>query len=172
MKIDGPLNKDRICKECNSRVRKIWKSELIGYNEVIARNAFAVALVTPSIGILKWTKKEISDLDVITRKILTMTGSFHRAGDTDRLYAHRSKGGRGLRSIEDLYEIRIVGLMEHLEKVAEEHSLLKLVEEHEKHTREAVMSKKEPEKSGKKNGKEKSLMDTCKRPCQRMKPST
>ena len=181
VRIDGPLNKDRIRKEYKSRVRKIWKSELNGYNKVIAHNAFAVALVIPTIGILKWTKKEISDLDVITRKILTMTGSFHKAGDTDRLYAHRSKGGRGLRSIEDLYEIRMVGLMEHLEQAAVEHSLLKLVEEHEretirrlgeKYTRKAVMSKKEPEKSGKKNGKEKSRMDTCRRHCQRMKPST
>ena len=92
MRIDGPLNKGRIRKEYKSRVRKIWKSELNGYNKVIAHNAFAVAPVIPSIGILKWTKKEISDLDVITRKILTVTGSFHRAGDTDRLYAHRSKG--------------------------------------------------------------------------------
>ena len=134
VRIDGPLNKDRIRKEYKSRVRKIWKSELNGYNKLIAHNAFAVALVIPTIGILKWTKKEISDLDVITRKILTMTGSFHKAGDTDRLYAHRSKGGRGLRSIEDLYEIRMVGLMEHLEQAAVEHSLLKLVEEHERET--------------------------------------
>ena len=134
VRIDGPLNKDRIRKEYKSRVRKIWKSELNGYNKVIAHNAFVVALVIPTIGILKWTKKEISDLDVITRKILTMTGSFHKAGDTDRLYAHRSKGGRGLRSIDDLYEIRMVGLMEHLEQAAEEHSLLKLVEEHERET--------------------------------------
>ena len=37
-----------------------------------AHNAFAVALVTPTIGILKWTKKEINDFDVITRRILTM----------------------------------------------------------------------------------------------------
>ena len=187
VRIDGLLNKDRIRKGYKSRVRKIWKSELNGYNKVIAHNAFAVALVIPTIGILKWTKKEISDLDVTTRKILTMTGSFHKAGDTDRLYAHRSIGGRGLRSIEDLYEIRMVGLMEHLEQAAVEHSLLKLVEEHEretirrlgksslngeKYTRKAVMSKKEPEKSGKKNGKEKSRMDTCRRHCQRMKPST
>ena len=134
VRIDGPLNKDRIRKEYKSRVRKIWKSELNGYNKVIAHNAFAVALVIPTIGILKWTKKEISDLDVITRKILTMTGSFHKAGDTDRLYAHRSKGDRGLRSTEDLYEIRMVGLMEHLEQAAVEHSLLKLVEEHERET--------------------------------------
>ena len=74
MRIDGPLDKDRIRKVYKSRVRKIRKSELNGYNKVIARNAFAVALAIPMIGILKWTKKEISDLDMITRKILTMTG--------------------------------------------------------------------------------------------------
>ena len=37
--IDGPLNRDRIRKEYKSRVRKIWKSELNGYNKVIAHNA-------------------------------------------------------------------------------------------------------------------------------------
>ena len=99
-------------------VRKIWKSELNRYNKVVPHNAFVVALVTPTIGIQKWTKKEISGLDVITGKIFTMTGSVHRAGDTDRLYAHRSKGDRGLRSMKDLYKIRMIGLMEHLEMVA------------------------------------------------------
>ena len=33
-----------------------------------------------------------------------------------------------------MYEIRMVGLMENLEQVAEEHSLLKLVEEHKRET--------------------------------------
>ena len=63
-----------------------------------------------------------------------MTGSFHRPGDTDILYEHRSHESRGLRSIEDFCDIRMVGLIEHLEKVAEEHSLITLVEEHEKET--------------------------------------
>ena len=61
-----------------------------------------------------------------------MTGSFHRAGDVDRLYEHRNKGGRGLRSREDLYDITIAGLMRHLEQAEEQHSLLKLVKELEK----------------------------------------
>ena len=56
VRIDEPLNKDRIHKEYKSRARKIWKLELNVYNEVIAHNAFAVALVTPTTGILKWTK--------------------------------------------------------------------------------------------------------------------
>ena len=60
-----------------------------------------------------------------------MAGVFHAASDIDRLYIQRSKGGRGLRSIEDIYEIRTVGMMQHLEEAAEKHSLLKLVKEHE-----------------------------------------
>ena len=52
--------------------------------------------------------------------------------DIDRLYIERKNGGRGIRSIEDMYEIRMVGLMRHLEEVRGTHSLLKEVEEHEK----------------------------------------
>ena len=129
--IIGPLNKQRVVKEYKARVKKIWNSELNATNKAIAHNAFAVPIITPTIGILNWTKKEICDLDVTTRKIVTMAGAFHAASDIDRLYIQRSKGGRGLRSIEDMYEIRTVGMMQHLEKAAEKHSLLKLVKEHE-----------------------------------------
>ena len=45
------------------------------------------------VGILNWTKKEISDLDIATRKIMNMAGAFHTAGDVDRLYVERKNGG-------------------------------------------------------------------------------
>ena len=129
--IIGPLNKQRVVKEYKTSVKKIWNSELNATNKAIAHNAFAVPIITPTIGILNWTKKEISDLNVTTSKILMMEGAFHVASDIDRLYIQRSKGGHGLRSIEDMYEIRTVGMMQHLEEAAEKHSLLKLVKEHE-----------------------------------------
>ena len=132
--IEGPLNKQRVIKEYKTRSKKIWRSELNGYNKAIAHNAFAVPVVTPTIGILKWTKKEINDLDIATRKIIMMTGGFHQASDIDCLYVERKKGGRGLRSIENLYEIRMVRLMEHLEQMKEKHSLLKKVEVHQRQT--------------------------------------
>ena len=129
--IIGPLNKQRVVKVYKTRVKKIWNSELNATNKAIAHNVFAVPIITPTIGILNWTKKEICDLDVTTRKILMMAGAIRAASDIDRLYIQRSKGGRGLRSIEDMYEIRTVGMMQHLEEAAEKHSLLKLVKEHE-----------------------------------------
>ena len=100
----------------------------------MAHNAFAGPLITPTIGILKWTKKEISNLDIMTRKVLTMAGAFHRASDVDRLYVERNRGGRGIRSIEDLFEIRMVGLAKHLEEIGKRHSVLRLVDMHEKDT--------------------------------------
>ena len=94
-------------------------------NKSIAHNAFAAPVLTLTTGILNWTKKEISDLDITTRNILTMTGALHAASDVDTLYVQRSKGCRGLRSIEDLYETRSVGMMKHLEEAEEERSLFK-----------------------------------------------
>ena len=54
-----------------------------------------------------------------------MAGALHVASDVDRLYVQKTKGGRGLKSIE-------VGIMKHLEEVAENHRLLRLVKQHEK----------------------------------------
>ena len=67
-------------------------------------------IITPTVGILNWTKKEMRDLDIVTRKIMNMAGAFHTAGDVDRLYVERKNGGRRLKSVEDMYEIRTVGL--------------------------------------------------------------
>ena len=60
-----------------------------------------------------------------------MNGSFHRSSDMNRIYAKRKQGGRGLKSIEDLYECRNISLMEHLSEAAEGHELLSMVRKHE-----------------------------------------
>ena len=107
---NGPLNKEKVSKEYLNRVRKIWSSELSDFNKVIAHNSFAVPVITPTIGIIDWTIDEIRQVDINTRKLLTMTGSFHPNSDVDRIYMSRAKGGRGLRSIRTLYESRIISL--------------------------------------------------------------
>ena len=155
--IIGPLNKEKVIVEYKLIVKKIWNSELNGLNKSIAHNAFAVPVITPTIEISNWTKKEISDLDITTCKILTMARALHAASDVDRLYVQRSKGGHGLRSIQDLYEILTVGMMKHLEEAEEKHSLLKLVKQHEEESisrlgKEFLMKRKEFQNSS--NAKE------------------
>ena len=88
-------------------------------------------VIAPTIGILPWTKKEIKDLDILTRKQLTINGSFHAASDVHRLYSRRKEGGRGLTSIEDVYINRTIIIAEHLEKAQDTNSILKLVRIHE-----------------------------------------
>ena len=90
---DGPVNKERVTKEYYTRVKKIWSSELTDYNKTIAHNTFAVPVVTPTVGIIDWTIADIEQMDIKTRKILSMTGNFHPNSDVDRLYINRTKGG-------------------------------------------------------------------------------
>ena len=128
---DGPLNKNRVTSEYKKRVRKIWSSELNNINKVQAHNTFAVPVLTPTIGVLSWTKKEIKDLEILRRKQMSMQGNFHVSSDVNRLYARRNEGGRGLTSIEEMYKRRTTGLAEHLAEAQKDNSMLKLVRQHE-----------------------------------------
>ena len=67
----------------------------------------------------------------MTRELLTMSGSFHQYSDVNRLYAKRKQGGRGLKSIEDLYKTRTISLAEHISEAAGSHELLNLLRYHE-----------------------------------------
>ena len=131
--IDDTLNK-KIIKEYKYRVRKIWSSELNSLNKTIAHNTFAVPIVATIMGVIQWTKKEIQDLDIATRKypgkIPDHEKTFHRASDVDRLYTSRKQGGRGLRNIEDVFECRMIQLAKHLEATAGSHEYLALVRQH------------------------------------------
>ena len=112
----GKVNKEKVIKEYLTRTKKIWKSNLSAFNKSIAHNMFAVPVLTPTFGILDWTLQEIKQLDIKTRKMLSMCGSFHVNSDVDCLYIPRSEGGRGLRSIQVSYESQIISLSHHLTK--------------------------------------------------------
>ena len=103
----GPINKDRVTKMHTKRMKKIWTSELSAYNKNIAYNAFAVSVLIPTFGIPDWTIQRIKHIDTWTRKILCMTGNFHRNSDIDRLYLQRKRGGKGLKS-------RVISIRQHL----------------------------------------------------------
>ena len=50
---------------------------------------------------LKWTTKELQQMDSITRKLMTMHKALHLKDDIVRLYVSIKEGGRGLASIQD-----------------------------------------------------------------------
>ena len=112
------------------RVRQIWNSELYSRNKVVARNIFAILILTHTFGILESTKQELEDLGIKTRKLLKACGSFH-ISNIGRLYCYRKYGGKGLNSISDTYMTRIATLALHLKYPLLENRFLKHVVNHQ-----------------------------------------
>ena len=111
---------------------KIWSSELYANNKVTSQNIFAIPVITPTFGIINWTKEELHNIDIKTRKLLTSTGSFHINSDIDRLYSYFNKGGRGLNTLVDIYISRLVSINSHLMEKSPCNTYLALVFNHEK----------------------------------------
>ena len=82
-------------------------------------------------GILDWACKEIDQIDIKTRKIIAMSGSFHPNGDTDRLYFCRRNGGRGIRAIRTMYESRIISTRQHLKNIKDKSEIHEYIYESE-----------------------------------------
>ena len=78
------LNKEKVIKEYIKRILKIWPSELYTNIKVIAHNTFAISVLTPTFGTIKWTKEELEQMDLKTRKFSSCNGSFHVNSDTDK----------------------------------------------------------------------------------------
>ena len=62
----------KITEEYLRRVKKICKSDLTTKNKVTAINQLAVPAVTYGFGIVDWHETHLSNLDVETRKCLTL----------------------------------------------------------------------------------------------------
>ena len=93
IRFNDTLNKERVTKEYFQRVRNIWSSELYANNKVTSHNIFATQVITPTFGIINWTKEELYNIDIKIQKLLTSTGSLHINCGIDRLYSYHNKGG-------------------------------------------------------------------------------
>ena len=110
----GPVNKKRATNEYYKHVKKIWKSGLSAYNKHVFHNAFAVPVLIPTFGLLNYTTNKIEQIDIKTRKILCITGNFHRNSDIGRLYLKRENVVGGLKCIKATYEAKIIAARRHL----------------------------------------------------------
>uniref|UniRef100_H3A710 Reverse transcriptase domain-containing protein n=1 Tax=Latimeria chalumnae TaxID=7897 RepID=H3A710_LATCH len=102
--------KEKIKAEYNRRARKILKSKLSGENMTRAINHYAVPVIGYTTGTVDWTREEMQELDRKTRK----HGMVHPRADINRLYVKRKEGGRGLRSIEDMIDIKKLALRDYV----------------------------------------------------------
>ena len=112
--LDSGGSKRMILEAYLKRLSLIWKSYFSGPRKVRATNSFCVPLLSYAFRLIPWTKKEISQIDVKNRKLLTAAYSHHPRSAVERIYLPRSAGGVGLISVENLYYRIVVSIACHL----------------------------------------------------------
>ena len=120
----GLFNKTISTKECSTRVKTIGASELSSVNKVIALNSFAVPVLTTTDAVLIWTIFEIKEIDIKTRKRLTMSRNFHPDGDIDKLYLPWGQKGRGIKMSAQMFERRIISVARYIKINKSENNIL------------------------------------------------
>ena len=90
--------------KCFITARLALKSQLNAGNVIQAINIWAVSTVKYPAGIIKWTKKELQQIDRKTTKLIIIYRGIRSKLYVDRLYMPRSDGGRGLVSAKDCFE--------------------------------------------------------------------
>ena len=122
----------KITEEYLRRVKKICKSDLTTKNKVTAINQLAVPAVTYGFGIVDWHETHLSNLDVKTRKCLTLHKVIYRNQCLDRMYLPRIEGGLGLTEISTTYRASIVSLGQYI--ISSNDHLMKLVADQHRNT--------------------------------------
>eukprot|EP00957_Ditylum_brightwellii_P058947 4470638-Ditylum_brightwellii.AAC.1 len=97
-------------KEYISCMKKILNADISGDHTMTAICAYAIPVSWYMFGIMKWTRCELRKLDVKARKMLITKRVHHLKGNVYHLYLRRSKGGRGLREMEDTNDCECTAL--------------------------------------------------------------
>ena len=100
--------KTRVKREYFSRVRKTWESGLNSRNKVTMTNSWAVSVLRYFYGAMRWCGRDFIEIDRRTRKIMKQCGSHHANASVARLYIPRKAGGRGLQSVQAIWEREVV----------------------------------------------------------------
>ena len=112
--LDCSRSKKLILETYLKRLSLVWRSLLSGPRKVRATNSFCVPILSYGFGLIPWTKKEIAQFDVETRKLMTATCNHHPRSAVERLYLPRNAGGMGLINVENLFFRKVVSIAYHL----------------------------------------------------------
>ena len=88
-------------EKIKKRTRKLLETKLYSRNLMKAINTWAVPLLRYLGPFLKWTRENLKQMDLRTRKLMIMHKALHPRNVVDRLYVSSKEGGRELVGIED-----------------------------------------------------------------------
>ena len=101
---------EKVKLECLRRVRKVLGTKLNVGNIIKGINPWAISLLRYSAAFIDWNCAELTQLDQITRKLMTIHNALHPKGNADCLYIPRKEGGRGLQGVKEAVKVTNLGL--------------------------------------------------------------
>ncbi len=103
-KVDKGTLLERVTEEMKKRMESLTNLELYDKNFVRAVNCRVIPVAGYAMNICRFSKAELEELDMIVKRILREKKMHGRHASDERLYLPRCKGGRGIKSMRDLYK--------------------------------------------------------------------
>ena len=104
----------RIKSEYLSRVKRVWKSKVNARSKVKLHNTWSAAVLRYFFGAVRWGKGDLRGMDRATRKIMRRCQNHRYGAALEKLYLPRSQGGRGLQSVELMWEREVASVGQYL----------------------------------------------------------
>ena len=101
---DIPNLTSKLFKAISQRAAVVWSSPLSDNNKVLATNTFVSSLAEYFFWSEKFLIADLKRMDISIRVEMNVNGAKHSQQMNDILYLPKSMGGRGLRSVEDIYK--------------------------------------------------------------------
>ena len=95
---------ERIKTEVENRLELLIKTELNDRNLMKAINSKVIPVAEYTMNVCRFSKKELLELDQIIKRQLRKNNMLGRQSSDERLYLKREEGGRGLKSLRDVYK--------------------------------------------------------------------
>jgi hypothetical protein len=116
------IDKDRVIQrvkaEIEKRTRLLVGQQLKEKNLMRAINSRVIPVAGYIMNVVNLTKKELDGLDKVIKGVLRENQMHGRQASDERLYMHHRNGGRGLKSMRDVYQetkVRVACYMIHSE---------------------------------------------------------
>ena len=90
--------------EVNKRVKILTSTELNNVNLVRAINTKLIPVAAYPMNVCKFTDGELKELDQVIKRELRSKNMLGKQSSNDRLYPIREDGGKGIKSLRDIYK--------------------------------------------------------------------
>ena len=94
---------ERVIEEMTKRLKLLMKSELNDENLIQAINSKVIPVAAYPMNVCKMTKSELNEMDQIVKRELRKNNMLGKQASDERFYLKRNQGGRGLKSMRDVY---------------------------------------------------------------------